>query len=94
MEKVNFQVTGTVTNISDLIQVVRTVKPVLFKKIVTVKTIDEQILFLEIQNANLKMLDREGIEVDILISADFVFKGSQKDGKLYNNLIITSIQRI
>ena len=90
----NFILTGTVLEISDMVQIRRTTKPDIFKKMVTIKLEDNQKVFCEIRNACLKELDREGIEFGVFVEINYIFEGSEKDNKRYNNIIIKSIKRV
>ena len=93
MEKEVFKLTGTVEEISDIIQIRRLQKPDLFKKVLTVKSFEtNQILYPEVRNTGLKILDTEGIEVGSLIEITFIFQGTEKDGKKYNNVLIQTIK--
>lgn len=95
MEKEVFKLTGTVEEISDIIQIRRLQKPDLFKKVLTVKSFEtNQILYPEVRNTGLKILDTEGIEVGSLIEITFIFQGTEKDGKKYNNILIQTIKRL
>ena len=85
---------GTVTEIGDMVQIRRTTKPDIYKRIVTVTTPDSQKVFLEIRNTGIKELEREGIEVGSFIETEYLFEGSEKDNKKYNNVVIKSIKLI
>lgn len=90
----NFTLQGTVTEISNIIQIRRTIKPDIYKKIITVITSDNQKVFMEIRNTGIKELEREGIEVGSFVEAEYLFEGSEKDDKKYNNVVIKNIKLI
>ena len=94
MEKVNFELSGIVTRISKLEQIRRTVKPDLYKKVLSIETLDGQTLFVEIRNNNLKMLEREGVEESSLVKITYTFQGTEKGDKVYNNIVVSSITKI
>jgi|GEM_PF-6620231 hypothetical protein len=95
MEKEIFKLTGTVEEISDVIQIRRLQKPDLFKKVITIKSFEtNQILYPEIRNTALKSLENEGIEIGSLVEITFIFQGTEKDGKKYNNVLIQTIKRL
>ena len=90
----NFTLQGTVTDIGNMIQIRRTIKPDIYKKIITVVTSDNQKVFMEIRNTGIKELEREGIEVGSFVEAEYLFEGSEKDDKKYNNVVIKNIKLI
>ena len=90
----NFILQGTVTDIGNMIQIRRTIKPDIYKKIITVVTSDNQKVFMEIRNTGIKELEREGIEVGSFVEAEYLFEGSEKDDKKYNNVVIKNIKLI
>ena len=95
MEQEIFSLTGTVEEISEIIQIRRVNKPDIFKRVVTIKTFHtNQILYPEVRNTGLKSLETEGIEEGTLVEITFIFQGTEKDGKKYNNILIQSIKRI
>ena len=85
---------GTITEIGDLTQIRRTSKPDIFKKVITIETSDGQVLYPEIRNAGIKIIDREGIAEGSNVEIQYTFQGSEKEGKKYNNILINSIKRI
>lgn len=90
----NFILQGTVTDIGNMIQIRRTIKPDIYKKVITVITPDHQKVFMEIRNTGIKELEREGIEVGSSVEVEYLFEGSEKDDKKYNNVVIKSIKLI
>lgn len=83
-----------VEKIGDLEQIRRTTKPDLYKQLLTLKTEDGQILYPEIRNSLLKLIDREGIVEGCLVEVEYRFQGSEKNDKVYNNIVLQSIRRI
>lgn len=90
----NFILQGTVTEIGSMIQIRRTIKPDIYKKTITVVTPDNQKVFMEIRNTGIKELEREGIEMNSFVEVEYLFEGSEKDDKKYNNVVIKSIKLI
>lgn len=83
---------GYVTYISDLIQIRRTSKPDIFKKTIDLITEDQQKVFIEIRNTGIKELEREGISKGSYVEIEYLFEGSEKGGKKYNNIVLKSIK--
>lgn len=94
MDKKRFVLVAIVQEISDVIQIRRTLKPDLFKRVLTLMTEDEQILYPEVRNSGLKIMEREGIEISSKVEIEYTFQGTEKDNKKYNNILIQSIKRI
>lgn len=94
MEEKDFSLVGFVTDIGPIQQIRRTTKPDLIKRTVTIVTENGQKVFMEIRNAFIKELQREGIEKNSYVEADYVFEGSEKSGNKYNNIILKKIKLI
>lgn len=92
-EKV-FNLCGFITDIGEIQQIRRTTKPDILKRTISVITEDNQKVFMEIRNASIKELQREGVENNSYVNIGFVFEGSEKNGKKYNNIIIKNIKLI
>lgn len=88
----SFILQGTVTEIGDMVQIRRTTKPDIYKKILAVETMDNQKVYMEIRNTGIKELEREGIDEGSLVEIEYLFEGSEKDGKKYNNVVIKNIR--
>ena len=88
----SFILKGTVTEIGDMVQIRRTTKPDIYKKILAVETMDNQKVYMEIRNTGIKELEREGIDEGSLVEIEYLFEGSEKDGKKYNNVVIKNIR--
>lgn len=86
--------TAEVKQIDELIQIRRTTKPDMYKRVLTLETSDGQILFPEIRNNTLKVLDREGIIEGTIVEVQISFQGSEKGGNKYNNILIQNIKKI
>lgn len=93
-DKIYFSAKGTVQMIGDLVEIKREGIPDMRKKVLTLETPDGQILFPELRNAKLEMLDSENIEIGSAVEIYFLFQGSEKNGKRYNNIYIHSIKSI
>jgi hypothetical protein len=89
-----FALTAKITEIGELIQIRRTVKPDMYKRVLTLETEDSQILYPEIRNTGLKILEREGIVIGDTVDIEYTFQGAEKNEKKYNNILIQSIKRI
>lgn len=89
-----FALTAKITEIGDLIQIRRTTKPDMYKRVLTLETEDSQILYPEIRNTGLKILEREGIVIGDTVDIEYTFQGAEKNEKKYNNILIQSIKRI
>ena len=87
-----FLLKGIVTEIGDMVQIRRTTKPDIYKKMITIITEDEQKVFMEVRNTGIKELEREGIKEFSRVDVEFIFEGSEKEDKKYNNVIIKSIK--
>lgn len=86
--------TAQIKDIGELVQIRRTTKPDMYKRILTLETVDGQVLFPEIRNNALKVLDREGIEIGSIVEIHYTFQGSEKQGKQYNNILIHNIKKV
>ena len=95
MQKKFFRLTGVVHLIGELVHINRkNGLPDLFKKVLTIETPDGQVLYPEVRNNKIKMLDRENIQEKDNIELEFSFEGSEKNGKRYNNIYTNSIKKI
>lgn len=93
-EKNYLDIKGTVHLVGDLIHIERQGIPDLYKRVLTVETPDGQVLFAELRNGKLKMLEAEGIKQGSTVAIQYLFQGSEKNGKRYNNIYIYSIKTI
>jgi hypothetical protein len=89
-----FKLKGTVHLIGELVHIKREGIPDLHKKVLTVETPDGQVLFPEVRNGKLKMLEAEGIAQGSTVEIEYLFQGSEKNGKRYNNIYVFSIKKI
>ena len=53
-----FLLKGTVTEIGNMVQIRRTTKPDIYKKVLTLVTEDDQKVFMEVRNTGIKELER------------------------------------
>ena len=93
MNKQIFKLKGTVTSMGELIHIPRTGIPDLFKRVLTIELLDGQVLYPEVRNQRLKILDREQIEVNDFVELGYTFEGSEKNNKRYNNIYVNSIKK-
>lgn len=94
MDKDVFYLTGEVRFIGELERIKRQGIPDIHKRVLTVETIDGQILFPEVRNRRLSLLDDNNIQEGSEIELQYIFQGSEKNGKRYNNIYISDIKRI
>lgn len=94
VEKNYLELKGTVHLIGDLAHIERDGIPDLYKKVLTVETPDGQVLFPELRNGKLKMLEAENITQGSTVEIKYLFQGSEKNNKRYNNIYIHSIKAI
>ena len=69
-------------------------KPTKKRAIVTVSTEDEQKAFFEVRDAIIARIEKLGIRKGDEINIGFVFIGSEKQGRTYNNLFINQIDYV
>jgi hypothetical protein len=94
IEKNYLNVKGTVHAIGELVHIKREGIPDLFKRVLTVETPDGQVLFPELRNGKLKMIESENITEGSTVDIQYLFQGSEKNGKRYNNIYIFTIKAI
>lgn len=92
MRKDFLRLKGVVTQVGELVHIERKGAADLYKKVLTVETIDEQVLYPEVRNNKLPMLDH--IEEGHVVEIEFSFEGSEKNGKRYNNIYVNNITRL
>lgn len=93
-EIIYFNVTGTITEIGELLHIQRINLPDLYKRVYTLETADGQRLFPEIRNVKLKLLDKNQIQEGDLVRVEFSFEGSQRGDKRYNNIYTNNIEKV
>lgn len=69
-------------------------KPTKKRAIVTVTTEDEQKAFFEVRDAIIARIEKLGIRKGDEVQIGFVFIGSEKSGRIYNNLFINEIDYV
>ena len=94
MNKNYFKLEGKVCEVGELVHIERKGIPDLYKRVLTIETADGQKLYPELRNQKLKLLDREQIDVNSIVSIEYSFEGSEKNGKRYNHIYINSIKTI
>lgn len=92
MRKDYLKIKGVITEIGDLVHIQRTGIPDLYKRVLTIETIDEQVLYPEVRNGKLKLLD--DLYENSTVEIEFSFEGSEKNDKRYNNIYINNITRL
>lgn len=88
------KLTGKVLEIGSLICNKRKNNEELFKKVITIQEDDGQISYIDVLNSRLKTLKQQDIRVGNFVEIHYSFKGSERDGKKYNNIFCNSIKRI
>lgn len=66
-------------------------KPVKRRSVVRIITEDGQLAFFEVRDVVINRIERLGIQPGDMIKIGFVFIGSEKNGRIYNNLFINHI---
>jgi len=66
-------------------------KPDKKRAVVTLVTEDDQKAFFEVREAVISRIEKMGIRTGDQIEIGFVFIGSEKNGRTYNNLFINQI---
>jgi hypothetical protein len=69
-------------------------KPTKKRAIITIITEDEQKAFFEVRDAIIARVEKLGIRKGDEVSIGFVFIGSEKNNKIYNNLFINEIDYV
>lgn len=85
---------GVVKEISDIIHIRRNNAPDMYKKVVTIVTQDGQKLFVDLINSRLNILEREEIVEGSVVDVEYLFKGSQKGDRKYNNIFCRDLKKI
>lgn len=92
MKKEYLRIIGVVTEIGELTHIQRSGIPDINKVVLTVETIDGQILYPELRNKKLQLL--ENIEEGCVVNIEFSFEGSEKNNKRYNNIYINNLIKL
>jgi hypothetical protein len=92
MQKDFLTIKGVITEIGELVHISRQGIPDLYKKVLTVETIDGQILYPEVRNGKLKLLD--DVYENSTVKIEFSFEGSEKNGKRYNNIYVNDLTKL
>lgn len=92
MKKEYLKIKGVITEIGELVHIQRNGIPDLYKRVLTVETIDEQVLYPELRNGKLQLLDN--IDEGCVVNIEFSFEGSEKNNKRYNNIYINNLIRV
>lgn len=91
--KINyFKLVGTVYGISEIETYNRPGKPDLRKKTFKINLDDGQILFPEIRGSRLSKCPQ--IKIGDRVEFEYSFNGSEKQGKIYNNIFINKIKTV
>ena len=94
IEKDFLKLRGVVKHITERTVIKRKTNKDLIKRVLTIETFDQQVLFPELRNNKLKLLEQELIAEGSQVEIEFSFEGSEKNGKRYNNIYLHSIKRI
>jgi hypothetical protein len=88
-----FTVNGTVTNIEEEKIINNNSGKKFAKQIITLETIDNQVLFLEVRNEKIKDIELKNILIHDYVKVSFLLKGNVKNEKRYNNILLQSIEK-
>lgn len=91
---VPFECTAKVLNVGEEETIKRPNAPTLKKRVLKVRTVDNQIFFPELRNRLIDSFEIQDIREEDTVSIKFCFQGSEKNGKQYNNVYIKSISRV
>ncbi len=69
-------------------------KPTRKRAVVTIITEDEQTAFFEVRDAIIARIEKIGVRKGDEVQIGFVFIGSEKNGRIYNNLFINEIDYV
>lgn len=69
-------------------------RPTKKRAVVTVSTEDEQKAFFEVRDAIIARIEKLGVRKGDEVKIGFVFIGSEKQGRTYNNLFINEIDYV
>lgn len=64
------------------------------RAVVTITTEDQQMAFFEIRDAVIARIEKLGLRPGDQVEIGFVFIGSEKNGRIYNNLFINQIDYV
>jgi len=93
-EQNEFTLCGFIEDIGEIQQIRRTTKPDLLKRTISIVTEDGQKVYMELRNSYIKELQREGVEKNSYVEVNYVFEGSERNDKRYNNIILKKIKLI
>lgn len=89
----NLQLKGTITLIEEE-KIINNKNGNKFRKVVlTLETMDNQKLFIEVRNEKIAELELKNINLHDFVEVSFVFKGSIKNEKRYNNILLDTINK-
>ena len=88
-----FEAEVVVHDISELINIERKDNRDMKKIMVTLETRDGQILFAELRNNKIELMNKVRLAVKDKVTVFFTFQGSQKKDKKYNNIYIVDIKK-
>lgn len=93
-EKNYFKVRGTIHFIGEQLHIKRDGIPDLYKRVLTLETPDGQVLYLELRNGKLSYVETCDLAPGSTVEIEYLFQGSEKSGKRYNNLYIHTLKNI
>ena len=93
MGKTTTKIVGTLQLIGLREEIERKTAPTLLKKVLTIELDDGQVLYPELRNSKINLLEEEGINLRDRVYLEVSFHGSEKNSKKYNNIYINSIQK-
>jgi len=91
MNKITHPLIAQIVFMSEPQSFTRKNKPDFTKIVVTLITSDNQKLYCEIRNRNIRLL--HDINKGDIVDLEYIFAGSEKNGKQYNNIYIVNIEK-
>lgn len=93
-KRIPFIGSGILHEISEEILITRPEKGDLRKILVTIETTDGQLFFGEVRNTRIESLRIKKFSPKDKVKFEFVFQGSEKNGKKHNNIYISKIEKL
>jgi len=90
MQKNYTTFTGNIHSLTDTISIKRASKKDFFKRIIGLKTEDNQLMFIEARNSKLALL--ENVSLNDYVTVEVSFEGSEKNDKQYNNIFLYNLK--
>lgn len=92
MIKKTYNIEGVIMEIGEPINLKPQNNEKSYKKIVTIKTFDNQILYLDLIRQKIDLLDKNNIQENSSVKAEVTFSGVEKKGVKFNNIYCHNIR--